>query len=60
MVFKFLFFSLKTKKTRKLELLVFMVFRGIIFWYKFCARTVRLLFLYYNLIFNLYEFTLPL
>jgi len=31
---------------------------GINFWYrpKFCAQTIRLLFLYYNLIFNLHEF----
>jgi len=44
----------KTSKGRSFWfLMVFWIF----FSYKFCAQTIRLLFLYYNFIFNLHKFT---
>ena len=53
MVFIFLFLFFVNKN---LENSIFCVYGylGIDFWYRFCAHTIRLLFLYYNLIFNLH------
>ena len=48
------------QKPRKFKFLFFYMFWILIFWYKFCTQTIRLLFLYYNFIFNLHKFTLPL
>lgn len=42
------------------EYLVFMIFSILFFLYKFGAQSIWLLFLYYNFIFNLHEFTLAL
>lgn len=60
MVLSFWFFWFKNQKPRMVEFLVFMIFFDIIFLYKFCAQSIWLLFLYYNFIFNLHEFTLAL
>jgi len=48
------FISIWFKKT------FFLCFGVLIFRINYCAQTIRLLFLYYNLIFNLHKFTLPL
>jgi len=53
---QFWFFNQKNSNVQSLALCCL----GIKFWYKFCTQIIRLLFLYYNLIFNLHEFTLPL
>lgn len=60
MVLSFWFFGLKKQKPRMVEFLVFMIFSILFFLYKFCAESIWLLFLYYNFVFNLHEFTLPL
>ena len=65
-VFKVLVFE--KPKTSKGRIFWFLWFLDIIFLYKFCAPTMQnysrtnseLLFRYYNFIFNLHEFTLPL
>jgi len=49
----------KVKRTRNVDFFDF-GYRLLFFSYKFCAQTMRLLFLNYNFIFNLHEFTLPL
>jgi len=51
----------KGGKTKNLERSIFIGFLDISFFsYKFCAQAIRMLILYYNFIFNLHEFTLPL
>jgi len=50
-------FLVKNKNLESSDFLVFNGFYGYYFFaYKFCVQTTRLLFLYYNLIFNLLEF----
>jgi len=60
LVFCFLFCFLNQKNSKSPIFLFLVVFLILFFSYKFCAQTIRLLFLYYNFIFNLHEFTLPL
>ena len=57
MFFKYCFLCFFKPKNSKVQILGFLCIN---FWYKFCAQIIRLLFLYYNFIFNLHEFTLPL
>ena len=58
MVLSFCFFLVKkTKNLERSNYLFLMVFRILFFSFKFCAQTMQLLFLYYNFIFSLHEFT---
>jgi len=53
----FVYLTKKTKKPGKVDFFVFYGFWNFYFSSKFCAQTIIF---YYNFIFNLHEFTLPL